>query len=287
MDANVSKPRNLNPLRVDPSYQLGTFRDNDDSLRRLKRQASIISDLELQCLVRAGLSTGARVLDVGCGPGIVAAAIANHAQPKRLVAGDVNTVSVDETRQLFEKQGIRNAEVRQINIYDEDLDAVGEFDFAYARLLFQHLSEPMLALLNLRQCLATDGRVCICDIDDQWLAVHPDVNAFGRFIKRAGEAQRSRGGDRNIGSKLAGYLLAAGYTDIRTETLLVSTSLISKQAFCDLVFGYKLEVIPAAELNHATRDLEAIKQSIGASDGWGGVAVFFVSGRKGPASRSR
>ncbi|XVN18522.1 GNAT family N-acetyltransferase [Pseudomonas corrugata] len=55
-------------LIVDESYQLGTFRDNEDSLRRLKSQAGIALDLEFDHLRQAGLTQGQRVLDVGCGP---------------------------------------------------------------------------------------------------------------------------------------------------------------------------------------------------------------------------
>ena len=62
--------------------------------------------------------------------------------------------------------------------------------------------------------------------------------------------------------------------------LLVSTSLIGATAFCDLVFGYKMEVIPQAELEQAQREMAAIKESIESPGGWAGIGVLFVSGEK-------
>ncbi|HEY6923651.1 MAG TPA: methyltransferase domain-containing protein [Steroidobacteraceae bacterium] len=279
MDAKAVDSRIMTDLPVDPSYQLGTFRDNQDSLRRLKRQASIATELELGYLARAGLAERSRVLDIGCGPGIIASAIAQRADPSRLVAGDTNVQSLEEVRRQFEKDGVRNAEVRRLNVYDDRLCDAGEFDFVYSRLLFQHLSGPLLALTNIRQCLAENGRLCICDIDDNWLTVHPGVEVFRAFIDRVGAAQRARGGDRNVGGKLASHLLAAGYTDIRSEVMLLSTELITKDAFCDLVFGYKLEVVPESELDAARAELVQIKEAIDGPNGWAGAAIFFVSGR--------
>lgn len=261
---------------VDASYQLGNFRDNDDSLRRLNRQASIATELELQYLSRAGLRPGSRVLDLGCGSGAVTAAIINHFQPQLAVAADINDLSFKLATQRLQR--LPNVVVRQINIYDTQLSELGEFDFIYSRLLFQHLSEPMLGLMNARRCLAPGGRICICDIDDDWLKVVPEVDALTTFLERVGRSQSDRGGDRSVGTRLSGYLRTAGYTDIRSEVMLLSTDLISKDAFFDLMFGYKREVVPSEQLAQAKIELTDIKETLDGHSGWAGVAVFFVSG---------
>jgi hypothetical protein len=79
-------------------------------------------------------------------------------------------------------------------------------------------------------------------------------------------------------------LTRCGYSDIRSSVLLVSTDLMPKHTFCDLVFGYKLEVVPPEQLTHAKRDLSSIEESIHSPHGWAGIAVFFVSGQKNDAS---
>ncbi len=56
-------------LTVDDSYKLGSFRDNDDSLRRLKAQASVVLDLEIEQMQAAGLNPNTQVMDLGAVPG--------------------------------------------------------------------------------------------------------------------------------------------------------------------------------------------------------------------------
>lgn len=267
-------------VKVDDSYQLGSFRNNEDSLRRLKKQASIVLDLEFKYLQAAGLASGARVLDLGCGPGIIASEIALRTTPRKLVAVDCNETSLSETRRQFIRAGIADAEVKKLNVYDDALSAQGPFDFVYSRLVFQHLSEPLRALSNIHACLADQGHVCICDIDDRWLNVVPETAEFNSFIQRVARAQAKRGGDRNVGTKLSHYLKKTGFNDIQSSSLLISTDLIGVEAFWDLVFGYKLEVIPDAELDAATRELNHIKDTLYSQHGWAGAAVFFVSGRR-------
>lgn len=262
---------------IDRSYQLGTFRDNEDSLRRLKRQAEIALDLEFQQLAAAGLQSGQRVLDVGCGPGLISLQIARRNAPSRLVAADCNEISVAEASRQLRDAGVP-AEVKMTNLYDPAVSELGSFDFVYARFVLQHLSEPQLALVNLRGCLAEGGRLCLCDVDDRWLSVEPSPPELATFLGRVGRAQASRGGDRQVGSKLAHYLQRSGFEDIRCTGLLLSTDMIGKEAFCDLVFGYKLEVIPANELTEARRELECIKEAVHSPYGWAGVVALFVSG---------
>ncbi|HXZ00669.1 MAG TPA: class I SAM-dependent methyltransferase [Stellaceae bacterium] len=269
-------------MKVDQSYRTGSFRDNEDSLRRLRRQASIAVDLEMQHLYGAGLASGMKVMDLGCGPGIISVEMAQRTSPRMLMAIDCNEISLAETWRRLTDNSIPQAEARNCNVYDERLRYTGKYNFIYSRFLFQHLSEPLLALANIRRCLEETGRLCICDIDDQWLSVTPEPPEFRSLIDRAGRGQSARGGDRKVGTKLVHYLERAGYRDIRSSALLVSTDLIGKEAFCDLVFGYKLEVVPDSELETAKQEFEAVQRNIAAADGWGGLAVFFVSGRRGP-----
>lgn len=267
-------------LAIDGSYQLGTFRDNDDSLRRLKTQAGIVLDIEFDYMAAAGLRPHTRIMDVGCGPGIIASQIALRYKPSRLVAADCNDISIAETRRQLSASGIADAEVKNLNVYDPNLpEAAGKFDFVYSRLVFQHLSDPLGALANIRGCLAERGRLCICDVDDHWLSMAPETKEFRSFLGRVESAQSQRGGDRHVGSKLAHYLRGAGYVDVRSSMLLLTTDLIDKDAFCDLILGYKLEVVRQAELDIARREVAAIRNGIFAPNGWAGVGVFFVSGQ--------
>ena len=262
---------------IEHSYQLGQFRDNADSLRRLKRQASVVITQELAQLEAAGLAPGGSIMDLGCGPGIVTAQIARHASPRRMVALDSNPVSLGETRAQIAAAGLQTVEVLQGNVYEMDAAALGRFNFIYSRLVFQHLSNPLAALENIAGCLTETGRLCICDVDDRWFNCAPSCPELASFLARVARAQTARGGNRHIGTQLPHLLLRAGFHELRSSTMLISTDLIGKDAFCDLTLGYKLEVVPETELAVATAEVAAIRETIFRDDGWAAIAVFFVS----------
>lgn len=266
-------------MKADASYQLGQFRDNDDALDRLKRQASTVNDIEMDMLAKAGLASGMRVLDAGSGPGLISAQIAKRFKPSALTAVDCNDISVAETGKVFDEQGLPGS-VHKLSVYDESLASLGPFDFAYSRFVFQHLSEPIKALSQLQQSLSKEGRLCLCDIDDRWMAQTPDEPQRLSFLERVRRDQAARGGDRHVGGKLASYMQQVGFVDIRSESLLISTDLVGKQVFMDLVFGYKLEVIRADDLAVARQEHEAIKATLARPEGWAAIALFFVSGRR-------
>lgn len=279
----MEQPNKVSGFQIDPSYQLGRFRDNDDSLRRLESQASVALEMEFEELRHAGLHPGARVLDVGCGPGILTTELVTRGGAREVLGIDCNETSLATTRARLSRLKLDRVRVGEGNIYDPDLVKEGPFDFAYARLVFQHLSEPVFALSNLRQTLGPNGRLCVCDIDDRWLSIAPDVPYFESFIRRVGLAQKGRGGDRHVGAKLAHYMRCAGYTDIRSRTVLMSTDQIPKSTFCDLVLGYKEEVVPEEELVVACEELAKIRETLEPFHGWAGLGLFFVSGRPAPA----
>ena len=261
------------------SYQLGKFRDNEDALRRLKRQAGIVTELEMDQLRAAGLRSGVRVMDLGCGPGIVAAEINRRFSPVSLVAADRNEVSLAEARRELRPQDNPNCEIIGLDVYDPVREDDPGFDFIYSRLVFQHLSRPLQALRIARERLRPDGIVCISDVDDRWLTVQPTLPEQEAFLGRVGEAQAGRGGDRRIGTRLPSLMYGAGFSNVRVRSMMLSTDLIGKEAFCDLVFGYKMEVLPVEELESAAAELGRIKLAIDGPNGWAGLSVFFVSGQ--------
>ncbi|MEO5951235.1 MAG: methyltransferase domain-containing protein, partial [Chloroflexia bacterium] len=87
------------------------------------------------------------------------------------------------------------------------------FDFAIARYVFQHLSDPVGAAREIRRLLKPGGKFVIHDIDD---ASHlfdpkpsPEVEAIdARFL----DEHKEKGGDRLVGRKLLRILREAGFT---------------------------------------------------------------------------
>jgi len=265
--------------RADKSYQLGKFQNNEEELSRLKNQASIILDLEFEHLSGAGLKKGMRVMDMGCGPGIISSEIIYRSNPTYFIAADCNETSLNEARAHFNSKGLDHRQIRKSNIYDKNMDLNLSFDFIYSRLLFQHLSNPLMALENVKNWLAPEGRFCICDVDDRWINISPDSDAFQTLKARSSTSQRKRGGDRQVGIKLPEYFSRAGFEDIQTSCLLLSTQILGKEKFSEIVLGYMVSASQEEDASAARNELLSIREQLFSDHGWGAIAVFFVSGK--------
>lgn len=133
----------------------------------------------LRLLVTAsGAGPTDTVLDVACGPGLVAAAFARVA---RHVTGiDLTPAMIDRARALVRERGLANVtltvgDVRPLPYED------GVFSLVVSRFAFHHFPDPGAVLREMVRVCAPGGRVVVADA-----AVSPDparAAAFNRMEK--------------------------------------------------------------------------------------------------------
>ena len=96
----------------------------------------------LERLVRfAGFPSGSRILDAGCGPGLVSAALLSagyRVVGVDLVAGD------DRAARLRCEPWSDRAEFHQLSLFDSALDDLPPFDGALSRYVVHHVIDPLL-----------------------------------------------------------------------------------------------------------------------------------------------
>ena len=261
------------------SYAFGAFDENQDELARLKQQAAIVSEMEGRVLRDVGLKPGMRVLDLACGPGVVTALLAETVTPADVIGVDLSEDLLNEARAYLKGRGTDNATFQQGDVYSLD-ESLGLFDFIYTRFLFQHLADPKQALSKILPRLSPGGRLCVVDIDDAWLTLHPEPAGFQRFTKRAAEGQARNGGDRNVGRKLGGMLQEAGLEQVDVHVTTVNSHQLGMRNFLDITTGFKKEQVAEEHANEAREDLEEIYKCVDMKDAWGFVAVFVATGTK-------
>jgi len=101
------------------------------------------------------------VLDVACGPGIVACAMAEIA---RQVTGlDVVPAMLDQARQLQQRKQLSNVnwQLGKADALPFDNDS---FSLVVTRYSFHHLLEPKAALAEMKRVCRTHGRVVVADV---------------------------------------------------------------------------------------------------------------------------
>jgi SAM-dependent methyltransferase len=106
------------------------------------------------------------------------------------------------------------------------------FDFAIARLLFLHLSDPVLAAQEVLRVLKPGGKFVIIDVDDALFGVtEPEIDGLTDVIKVVAQQKAARGGDRYIGRHLPRVFKEAGYQDIDMDAIVHHSDLHGIEGF--------------------------------------------------------
>jgi ubiquinone/menaquinone biosynthesis C-methylase UbiE len=231
--------------RVDASasYSISTLDDSVTELERLEKQAAIAQQLEAVWFKRVGCSDGARILDLGSGPGVTTTLLA-RTFPASTVVG------VEPDGRLRRRAGSRAEQLGLANRCTF-VEGTGEaipledasMDFAYARFLAQHLNEPARTLAELRRVVAPGGTAALLDVDDAGVVIHPEPLGLAEFQARVARAQQELGGDRHVGRKLVAYLADAGFESPRTEVVPLSSHHLPLGDLVDIAFSFKAQTL--------------------------------------------
>lgn len=235
--------------QADGSYQFDRFQDTiqTQELERLDYQSQSLHALEEKIWREAGLTPTMRVVDLGCGTGIISQAIARFLTSGSIVGVDRSPLMILAAQNRAQKQETTNLTFQVGSSEKLDLPAAS-CDFVYARLLFQHLSDPQLTLREIKRVLKPGGIICIVDVDNDWTMFHPPVPSIKTFQQYITQIQQQQGGDPQVGRKLGGYLTTAGFAQIRTSIEIITSDYgqqnnrMGLKAFLDLFsFGAAFE----------------------------------------------
>lgn len=121
------------------------------------------SDADIVRLIReaACLGPSSRVLDVACGPGLVALALAEAAG--HVTGLDLTPAMLDKAQQLQQKRGLVNL-TWDLGRADALPYHEGAFDAVVTRFSFHHLTDPTTALAEMVRVCRRGGRVVVCDV---------------------------------------------------------------------------------------------------------------------------
>lgn len=158
-------------------------------------------------------ATAARILDCGCGPGSISLSLAADCSSAQVVGVDVEESQTARAGSEARRQKISNVEFRTGSVYELPF-ADGEFDFVFSHALFEHLSEPLAALREIRRVVAVDGVVALCSPDWKGFLLAPPSKSLAEAIGCYEDIQTSNGGDIHVGRKLGSIFAAAGFVDI-------------------------------------------------------------------------
>lgn len=195
-------------------YVLGT---GEHELARLSLQQEVWGEVTARFLDRAGLRRGAQVLDAGCGPGLVLAALRERAGAGGEVLGlDESARWGAEVRALAEREGWRNVRFLEGRLQELDLGRE-RFDFVFARWVLSFLPDTAELLARLARALKPDGVLALQDYNHEGVSLFPPSGGFRAIVRATRALYASRGGDAWIAGRLPRELRQAGLELERME----------------------------------------------------------------------
>jgi len=165
-------------------------------------------------LAPAEISSGQRVLDLGCGPGFLSLALADMVGTAGTVHGvDINSRFIDDARRRAQERGLAHVQFHHLDgialpIPDATVDRV------IAKNVLEYVPDLTATLDEAVRVLAAGGRLHAIDSDWGFVIVEPwGKLTVDRFFAAAAPAFR----EPHIGRKLPGAFHAAGLTDIQVR----------------------------------------------------------------------
>lgn len=189
-------------------YILGS---SEAEAERLRIQARVLEAATERMLREAGVRTGMRCLDAGCGTGegmrIVGCIVGKTGHVTGL---DIDAPMARRTEAaLLAEEGPQFSTVAG-DITRDDPVAGAPFDVVFARLLLLHMTDPVGAVRRLGALVRPGGRLVLVDYDLGHLAVRPEHPAFERGFQILTECFRRSGKDVDAGLRLGEYIARAG-----------------------------------------------------------------------------
>lgn len=195
-----------------------TLAVSEDEVQRYRMMASVAAATEADAWTQAGIVTGARVADVGCGPAATSVELA------RVVGetGSVVAVERDESARAAAEQVIAAAGVTNVELRAGEATATGvepgSVDVVMMRHVLAHNGGQEPAIVDhLATLVRPGGCVYLVDVDLTGIRVVGGDPDLGDVIDTYVEFHRRLGNDPMVGLALRTLLAAARLDPIRYD----------------------------------------------------------------------
>ena len=179
--------------------------------------------------------------------------LARNSPGAHIVSVDISADSLAEAKAKADAAGLTNVQFQQADIFALPFDPQS-FDHVFVCFVLEHLSQPIEALVTLRELLRPGGTITVIEGDHGSAYFHPDSDAAHMAIRCQVELQRAAGGNALIGRQLYPLLWQAGFDAVRVSPRMVYVDSsrpdlvdgFTKKTFTAMIEGVREEAIKAA-----------------------------------------
>ncbi len=245
-----------------------------DLMDRANRLAAIL-EVEAVAIAQLGLTTGGRLLDVGCGT------VEDTRRVAAVVGPEGSAVGVDASRAMIETARERT-EGTGLPVTFEVVDAAAlefpddSFDAVRAERVLIHVPDPGKVLAEMVRVTRPGGRVVVIDVDfDLCVLDLPDAELTRRAVHGMCDSMASG----QIARQLPRLFRACGLGDLKVDCRFVP---FTDDIIALLIPGSLAGAVAAGTLDKDDAEAcwEAVEATMRDGDGLCGFPFFIVSGTK-------
>jgi ubiquinone/menaquinone biosynthesis C-methylase UbiE len=157
------------------------------------------------------ITPGAKVLCVGCGPGVILNEVCALDSSIRGTGVDISPERVEEAARRY--RGSAQLKFMQGDAHKLPLPSEN-FDFVYSRMLFEYLKDKQGAAAELVRVCRPGGKVMLQDLDGQLVWNYPEDATLQEAIQKVVGGLAKTGFDPLVGRKLYSFAHKAGLKNI-------------------------------------------------------------------------
>jgi ubiquinone/menaquinone biosynthesis C-methylase UbiE len=186
----------------------------EDPREALRLELKVDPNAWVQKYLAHRVCSGAEVLSVGCGPGVILRAVTNLDPSIRATGIDVSEGRLQQAKE-------KNRENLRVQFVCGDARSMefqsNSFDVVYCRMLLQYLTEKERAVSEMVRVCKPGGTVLLQDLDGQLLWHYPEHPSVQRTLEKVVAALGTTGFDPFVGRKLFWLAQSAGLTNVEVQ----------------------------------------------------------------------